>query len=412
LIGPWAHAFPHDAVPGPSIGFLQEALRWWDHWLKGADTGIMDEPLLRVWMQDSVAPQPFYEHRPGRWVAEESWPSPRMAPLRFHLNPRRLNAAPRAETPMIVSSPQTTGLNAGEWCAFGADGEMPTDQRPDDGRSLCFDSDPLDARLEILGAPVLTVDIAVDRPVAMIAVRLNEVAPDGASTRVTYGLLNLTHRDDHSAPMPLEPGQRYRVAVRLNDIAHAFSAGSTIRLAISTSYWPIAWPTPEPVTLTVFCGAGTLDLPVRPPSPLDAALPDFPPPERGPSQENVTVRRAPFTRKMERDLTTGETIHTLESDGGELGGAAMAVIEAIGLNIGHHMVKTFRIGETDPLSARGELRQRTILKRDDWSVRVETETCITSTAEVFRFVAKLRAYDGEAEVFTREWDDEIPRDLL
>jgi uncharacterized protein len=259
---------------------------------------------------------------------------------------------------------------------------------------------------------VLTVDIAVDRPVAMIAVRLNDVATDGASTRVTYGLLNLTHRDDHGEPASLEPGQRYRVTVRLNDIAHAFPAGNTIRLAISTSYWPIAWPAPEPVTLTVFGGAGTLDLPVRPASPLDATLPDFPPPEWGPSRENVKLRHAPFTRKMERDLTTGETIHTLESDGGELGGAALAAIEAIDLNIGHRMVKTFRIGETDPLSARGELKQRTILKRDDWSIRIETETCLTATSEAFRFVATLRAYEGEAEVFKRDWDESIPRDLL
>ncbi len=42
LIGPWAHMFPHDGVPGPAIGYLQEAVRWWDHWLKGRDDGVMD----------------------------------------------------------------------------------------------------------------------------------------------------------------------------------------------------------------------------------------------------------------------------------------------------------------------------------------------------------------------------------
>ena len=70
LIGPWAHVFPHDGVPGPAIGFLQQAVCWWDHWLRGVDTGIMAEPMFRVWMQDSVAPQPQYAERPGRWVAE------------------------------------------------------------------------------------------------------------------------------------------------------------------------------------------------------------------------------------------------------------------------------------------------------------------------------------------------------
>ena len=72
LIGPWAHAYPHVAQPGPQIGFLQEALRWWDHWLKGIDTGIMDEPVLRAWMQESVPPATTYAERPGRWIAESS----------------------------------------------------------------------------------------------------------------------------------------------------------------------------------------------------------------------------------------------------------------------------------------------------------------------------------------------------
>ena len=247
----------------------------------------------------------------------------------------------------------------------------------------------------------------------MIAVRLNDVAPDGASTRVTYGLLNLTHRDGHGEPAPLEPGRRYRVTVRLNDIAHAFPAGTPIRLAVSTSYWPIAWPSPEPVTLTVFGGAGTLDLPVRPPSPLDATLPDFPPPECGPEPRERQAAARAVPRKMERDLTTGETIHTLESDGGELGGAALAAIEAIDLNIGYRMVKTFRIGETDPLSARGELRAahhpQTRRLVDPYRDRDLPRRRRPTPS---RFVATLRAYEGEAEVFRRYWNESIPRDLL
>jgi len=124
LIGPWSHNFPHDARPGPEIGYLQEALRWWDHWLKGAETGIMAEPMLRVWLQDSVAPQPQYDERPGRWVAEESWPSPRIRTHRLHLDWGSLAEAPSpARHEMAFSSPQTLGVRAGEWCGFGADGD-------------------------------------------------------------------------------------------------------------------------------------------------------------------------------------------------------------------------------------------------------------------------------------------------
>ena len=209
LIGPWAHLYPHDGVPGPAIGFLQEALRWWDHWLKGTDTGIMAEPMLRIWMQESVPPKPFYKHRPGRWVAETQWPSRRITFKRHWLDAGRLSSAPMVKTQLDFRSPQTTGLGAGEWCGFGAPGEAPLDQRGDDGCSLTFDSEPLRERIEILGAPVAALEVSVDQPVAFIAVRLNDVAPGGASTRVTYGLLNLTHRDNHEHPRPLEPGKRY-----------------------------------------------------------------------------------------------------------------------------------------------------------------------------------------------------------
>src|SRR5262249_40498287 len=140
-------------------------------------------------------------------------------------------------TELSFTSPQTTGVRAGEWCAFGVDGEMPTDQRPDDGGSLVFDSDPIEEGFEILGAPVVELDVCADQPVAMLAVRLCDIAPDGSSLRVSYGLLNLCHRDSHEFPTALEPHAWYRVRVNLNDIAHRFSAGHRIRVALSTSYW-------------------------------------------------------------------------------------------------------------------------------------------------------------------------------
>jgi putative CocE/NonD family hydrolase len=234
LIGPWAHNFPHDGQPGPAIGWLQEALRWWDHWLKGKDTGIMDEPMLRVWMQDSVPPAASYPERPGRWVAEDRWPSPRIKPRRYALNPGRLAARAGKETPLAICSPQTVGLTAGEIGRYGAGAEFATDQREDDGGSLVFLSDPLPERVEILGEPVVELELASDKPNALVAVRLNDVAPDGRSFRATYGLLNLTHRDSHEHAAPLVPGQRYRVAVPLEAVAHAFPAGHRIAVSIST----------------------------------------------------------------------------------------------------------------------------------------------------------------------------------
>jgi len=412
LIGPWSHAFPHNALPGPAIGFFQEALRWWDYWLKGLDTGIMDEPPLRCWMEEYVPPAPLYELRPGRWVAEDEWPSPRIASRRWYLNVLSLGEHADAEDSLRVECPQTTGLAAGDWYGFGSEGEAPVDQREDDGKSQTFDSDPVTERFEILGAPVVTLELAVDRPVAYVIVRLNDVAPDGASTRVSYGILNLAQRDSREHPAPLEPGRRYRVAVRLNDIAYAFDPGHTIRVAVSTSYWPVIWPAPQPVRMTLFTGTSELELPVRPQREADARLRPFDPPERGPRSEHTALRTAPLRRTVERDLTSGETLYRVASDGGDFGGATLAYLEDIDLRVGYTIRKTYRIHEYDPSSAEARIEQQTEHGRDDWSTRLECETVLTADADRFRLRATLRAWEGEEILAEREWDETIDRHLL
>ena len=260
LVGPWAHLYPQDGLPQPAIGFLQEALRWWDQWLKGIDTGIMEEPALRVWMQESVPPRPYYGERPGRWVAEETWPSPRIEIRRFALNRHSLDAEAGPEEALVLPPMQDPGAAAGDWVSFAIPGDMPLDQRVDDGGALTFDSAPLEQGLEILGGPELVLDLAVDRACALVAVRLSDMAPDGASTAFARGVLNLTHRDGHEEPAPLEPGRRYRVTVRLHGTAYAVPPGHRLRLSLSSGYWPIVWPSPESVTLTVYRRGGRASL--------------------------------------------------------------------------------------------------------------------------------------------------------
>jgi putative CocE/NonD family hydrolase len=412
LIGPWAHVFPHDGIPGPAIGFLQEALRWWDYWLKGRDTGIMEEPMMRVWMQESVPPQPQYDERPGRWIAEDVWPSERIRGRTLYLNPGTLAAEPAGRTGQSFTSPQTTGVVAGEWCAFGADGEMPLDQRPDEGRSLTFDSEPLCEPLEILGAPVVELELESDCAVGLIAVRLDDVMPDGTSARVTYGLLNLPHRDSHERPSPMIPGRPYRIRLALNDIAHAFPAGHRLRLALATSYWPLAWPPPDANTLTVYAGVSTLQLPARPRRAADEQLAGFAPPEVAPGPRHKPLRPLPFKRAVEYDLATNELIYTLSSDGGELGGHSLARLEEIGMDLGYTLTKRHRISETDPLSARTALIQRVRLRRDDWSVRIDSEVRLRAAADHLHFFAQLQACENDVPVKTRVWEITIPRRLF
>ena len=414
LIGPWSHNFPHNGVPGPAIGYLQEALRWWDRWLKGIDTGIMDEPMLRVWMQDYVAPAPFHAHRPGRWIAERYWPSQRIEPRRWYLTGSAgLQEEPAPPARAAIRSPQTTGLTGAVWCGFGGDGEAPLDQRIDDGRSLVFDSAPLTADLEILGAPEATLVVRSDRPLAMLALRLNDVAADGASTRVSFGILNLSHRDSHEHPQPLRPGEDYTVRVSLNEIAHRFAAGHVIRLALSTSYWPMVWPAPQAVTLELDTGGSSLDLPLRPATPEDDALPAFAPAETaGASSTHTGLAPPSFTRRVERDLVSNEVIYRLVDEGGDLGSAAVVRIEEIDLELGHTVERCFRIDEQDPLRASTEISERMLLRRGDWEIRVTARTLLRATRDHFILRAWLSAHEGDDEVFVREWHETIERDLV
>ena len=221
--------------------------------------------MLRAWMTESVRPAPYHEELPGRWIAEPSWPPPNIAIHRLYLTDDGLRPDDAPLTPRDVCSPQTVGKHGGAWCPFGRGADQAGDQQEDDARSLVFDTAPLDARIEILGAPVVTLDVAADRPVANLVVRLCDVHPDKASLRVSYGMLNLAHRDGHETPAPLVPGRRYQVRIQLNDAGVVFPAGHRIRVAISTTYWPMIWPTPEKATVTVF--GGILELPVRAPPP-------------------------------------------------------------------------------------------------------------------------------------------------
>ncbi|KAA8984544.1 CocE/NonD family hydrolase [Halospina sp. K52047b] len=412
LIGPWSHAFPHNALPGPAIGFFQEMLRWWDYWLKDIDNGIMDEPPMRVWMEEHVPPAPLYEYRPGRWVAEPAWPSERIQNETLYLNVLSMGRRAEPEDRMRITSPETTGLAGGDWYGFGGEGEMAIDQREDDGKSLVFDADTVLERIEILGAPVAELEVTVDRPVAYVIVRLNDVAPDGASTRVTWGVLNLTQRESREHPEPLEAGKRYRVRVQMKDVAYAFAPGHTMRLAVSTSYWPMIWPSPEPVRLTLHTGVSSLQLPVRPPREEDEQLRPFEPPERGPQAEPEALSSGDFRRTVERNLINNETTYRIYNEGGDFGGASLAYIEDIDLTAGYSLGKWFRIHEYDASGAEARIDQSCVLQRDDWSARVECVTRLTADPQHFRLRATLHAYDGDALFFEREWDERIPRHLI
>ncbi len=407
LIGPWGHTWPEFGSPGPAIGFLQECVRWWDHWLKGEPNGIMDEPMVRAWVQDSARPSPTQAVRPGRWVTADRWPPPFAAATAWSINDGSLDLAPSATVERRILGRQTCGLDSGAWCGEGETADDPDDQRADDGMSMVFDSAPLDGPLAMLGTATVTLDLACDRPAAAIAVRLCEVLPDGASLLVTRQLLNLTHRDGHEHPQPLEPGRHYHVRVEFDDAGHRFAAGSRIRVAVSPTYWPLLWPSPEPVTLSVFTGTGSsLVLPVIPlDSPGDPE--PFGRPESAAPLDVVELAAQHTSRVLTRDVQTGRSDLAYHWNSGS------DTLYPHGMRVVFDNEAVYSIVEGDPLSADVRCFQGITYRRDDagWKIRIEARGRMTCTGESYLLDHQLTTWENDVPVHERTWSRSIPREL-
>lgn len=254
----------------------------------------------------------------------------------------------------------------------------------------------------------MTLELAVDRPLALCAVRLCDVSPTGESLLVTRCFLNLTHRGGHERPEPLVPGRRSVVTFRLDGIAHRFQPGHRLRVAASPTYWPLAWPSPEPVTLTVYAGGESrLDLPVRPERAADASL-RIPEPEEPALYPTVTVRPGKGGRVIEHDLDDGRAELRFDWDMGGL-----VRMEPSGIEHEDNAFASYSIAEGDPLSASVECVNGFVLRRGEgWDTSGETRARMTSTRTHFHVTAQLETFEGRTRVWGRNWVFTIPRDLV
>lgn len=410
LIGPWSHKYPHLGQPGPAIGFLQEVVAWWDHWLKDdTSNGAMDTPALSVWMQDSVPPASSYAERPGRWVGEPSWPSPHIEQRRHPLGRNRIGRPGQTmSSPVLtVQSPLSVGQFAGKWCSYNAPPDMPYDQREEDGGSMIFDTEPLDADLELLGAPIAVLRLSVDRPSAMVAVRLSDVAPDGQATRISYGIHNLNHHRNSEFPEELVIDEPFDVAVQLNGMAQSLPAGHRLRLSVSTSYWPVVWPPPEPVRLTVYPEQSHLSLPVRTLAEGNGQpVPRFGEPEGAEPIATTQVVPGRQDWHVSRNMVDLSGALDVVKDLG------VVEFDDIDLRVTRRAHERYSYTHRDFNSVRGETRWVMGFEREDWRVRTTTRTILTSTPTDFHLHAELDAYEDGERVFSRTWTTDIPRDHL
>ncbi|MGI8878007.1 MAG: CocE/NonD family hydrolase C-terminal non-catalytic domain-containing protein, partial [Candidatus Limnocylindria bacterium] len=374
-------------------------------WLKGIENGIEREPILRTWMQETP-PTPTQTERPGRWLVEPSWPTPNVRSQVHALNAGGTLERERGpELRLEQRGPLASGHDGGIWCPHGAPGDLPGDQRAADGMSLTFTSAPLAERIEILGHPEVRLSLAVDRPQALVAVRLCDIAPDGASTLISYGLLNLTHRESHEHPTPLEPGRRYdNVIVRLNVIGYAVPPSHRLRVAVAPNYWPWAWPSPAAVTLSVFSGTSELRLPVRPVRTDEPVPPAFDEPESLEQAQPEVVRTGGRTFTVTQDRLSGLVEERRDRTMGAIR------MPSRGLLIEGNDLDVYTVVEGQPLSACCRAERTTQFSRPGWRIRVETVSTLSADAEDFHLTNTVDAYENGVRVFTKSWDRAIPRE--
>lgn len=408
LIGPWAHLYPHEGIPGPKVDFIGELIRFWDHYLKDQDSGLMDEPRFRFWLQDSVRPAGTHKERPGRWVEETTWPSGNISEQTFWLNAGTLDNNPQEGAGMSICSPQTFGSAGGDMCSFAIPGDMPGDCRIDAGGALCFRGAVLEAPLDILGQPKLRLSVKADKTQAFVAVLLIDEAPDGAQNLITRGFANLTHRNSDMAPEPVIPGKKMTVAVPLHGIGYRIAAGHRLMVQIASTYWSVLWPAPEPVTLTLAPGESALTLPVRQSTDeKPRALPA--PPKLSGKRPVTTIRDGSMQRSIKTDLTTGTHITRFFLDGGVFGPVGRLRLDDIGTELGDISDRIYQIHPDDPLSAKVTMDQESHFERGDWSVTIKTTAKMTATIDTFQLNASVECWDGETLFHTVQWDQQIPR---
>jgi putative CocE/NonD family hydrolase len=248
VIGPWTHgqflaqageaAFSEDAA----IDVLSLQRRWFDHWLKGIDTGLLEEPPVRIYVMGA-----------NRWRDEDDWPLPRTryTPYYFHSGGRAntlhgdglLSLEPPGEEPAdsYLSDPTNPvpsvgGKSLGNGFLPGVFDQRAVEERPD---VLCYTTPPLAHDVEVTGPLSVTLYAASSAPDTDRTAKLVDVHPDGSARNLQEGIIRASYRlGAMVAPSPITPDAIVEYTIDLWATSNVFQAGHRIRVEIASSNFP------------------------------------------------------------------------------------------------------------------------------------------------------------------------------
>ncbi|WP_371229453.1 CocE/NonD family hydrolase [Roseovarius sp. 2305UL8-3] len=405
LIGPWAHLFPDRSLPGPGVNFLDEMLRWFDRWLKGIENGIEKEPMLTLYRQENVSPDPRHDWRDGVWLDADSWPDASLTHRELYLSPKGISETP-TDGVLSVNSPQSLGMMSGDYMPLDADtrkAQMPGEQRGEDAGALCFDLPVRGEPFDIIGTCVAGFEVSTDAGNGLLTVRLCDVSPEGSSTLITYGIMNLAQRDGREVQADVQPGTRYRVSLELNDTAHRIAPGHRLRIAVSNAMFPMAWPVADNHTLTLHLNKCRLLVPQARLLESDATRVMFQQPRVAQAAPVTVLETGRPSRTIEENLSTGKKSLTLREEFGQYH------LASADITVSGFTQDRFEISDHDVTTARAEYDFRMGYAREGWNVATEGHMVMTCDAGAFFLRGEVRAIEEGREIYHREWDERIPR---
>lgn len=406
IIGPWAHVYAHDGFPAPAMGFLQEALKWWDKWLKDKDNDTLACPLIQAYIEEGLKPSSQISCVDGRFVGLSSYPSEDIVYKSFYLSYQKLSEH-KYEKPEFIklNTPQSHGLLAGEWMGCGVLGESPSDQRLDNGMAQVFDSEILSSDLDILGFPFFEISLTSDKPKAMLFAGLYELREDNFVQRISYGVINLTHTDNHSKVRLLQKTESITACIKLDACGHRFKKGSRIRIALATTYFPMFFPLPFNATLTLDLNSAEFKLPLFKGNNSNKLNLE---PQSAPLTPLTLLQKGEVKRSFHYDIVEDVFTYITDAVGGVFGEGVYR-FDDIGVSVEHNLKRELSIKSTDPLSARYTITQKMKMgKKDEY---MDADIVLSKSADEAYFYLKgyMRVKENEQLIFERHFDEKIQR---
>jgi putative CocE/NonD family hydrolase len=414
FVGPWAHYWPDMARPGPRIDWRNIMLSWFDQWLKGKSTRVMDTPSVVLFVRKYKEPsERYYDEDAGFWRYENEWPLARTQSKPMFLRPDAALAAEAdgkgSDQHDLYTYKPSVGMNAG----IHSGGGIPPwgyqlDQRRDEAYSLTYTSSPLEQDLEVTGDPQAILYVSSSAKTAYFNVTLTDVAPDGTSKWVTNGSLLATHRDSHAQPEPLEPGKVYELKIDLLAASYVFSAGHRVRFDIASANFQNAWPTAESAVNTVYRNSkypSRVVLPVAPPQNPKLPVPQLPPSSRHMESADELEMSAPVHRITFDPIN--ETATLIEETAGK---STKSTSDATKTRTERR--SSFTVSDKNPAEATEKSVSSMFIDLPGGvEIRIESNEVAVSNKDSFLYMPHVEVTIDGKKRFDKSWTIQVPRNL-